>query len=151
MTDLKQTTAGTPVLETMAEQVHQEATDPQSFSVFRRIPISRKLTIGFSILVLLTLLVGALSYFSSDDASEKIEDTNQLRVPIALEATAAEANLLRMLSTTRGYLALGDERFLNDYQAARIAFESNLDNLEPLLAGGDNSSQEQLALLGQLA
>jgi CHASE3 domain sensor protein len=150
MTNVKNGTLDTSVLETMAEDVHMEASHPQSFSLLRRIPISRKLTIGFSILVLLTLLVAALSYFSSDDASQKIEDTNQLRVPIALEAAAAEANLLRMLSTTHGYLALGDERFLNDYQAARIAFESNLDNLEPLLAVEGRNSAEQLALLGQL-
>ncbi len=150
MTDTTRITPETPVLETMAEELHAESNQPQSFSLVRRIPISRKLTIGFSILVLLTLLVAALSYFSSDDASEKIEDTNQLRVPIALEATTAKANLLLMLSNTRGYLALGDERFLNDYLAARIAFESNLDNLEPLLAAEGEGSQEQLAMLSQL-
>ncbi|HRQ40360.1 MAG TPA: HAMP domain-containing protein [Chloroflexota bacterium] len=146
----QQMTPDMPVLEVMAAEVHTETTNPQTFSLFRRIPISRKLTIGFSILVLLTLLVAALSYFSSDDASQKIEDTNQLRVPIALEAAAAESNLLRMLSNTRGYLALGDERFLYDYLAAQIAFESNLDNLEPLLAATGSSNQEQLAILSQL-
>jgi CHASE3 domain sensor protein len=150
MTNTTRITPETPVLETMAGELHAESNQPQSFSLVRRIPISRKLTIGFSILVLLTLLVAALSYFSSDDASEKIEDTNQLRVPIALEATTAKANLLLMLSNTRGYLALGDERFLNDYLAARIAFESNLDNLEPLLAAEGEGSQEQLAMLSQL-
>jgi CHASE3 domain sensor protein len=120
----------------------------QSFPLIRRIRISRKLTIGFSILVLLTLLVAALSYVSSDDASRSIEATDRLRVPIALEAAAAESNLLRMLSDTRGYLALGDERFRNDYLAASIAFESNLDNLEQLLAA--EGSEEQLAILGSL-
>ncbi|MCL4265925.1 MAG: HAMP domain-containing protein [Anaerolineae bacterium] len=150
MIDTEKTTPDAPVLETMAVEVRAETSNRQTFSLFRRIPISRKLTIGFSILVLLTLLVAALSYFSSDDASQKIEDTNQLRVPIALEAAAAESNLLRMLSNTRGYLALGDERFFNDYLAARIAFESNLDNLEPLLAATGSNGQEQLAMLGQL-
>lgn len=120
----------------------------RNFSLLRRIRISNKLTIGFSILVLLTLLVAGLGYFSSDEATQKIQNTDQLRVPIALEAAAAETNLLRMLSDTRGYLALGDERFRNDYLAVRLAFEANLDNLETLLAA--EGSQDQLALLNQL-
>ncbi len=105
----------------------------QSFSLLRRIHISSKLTVGFSILVILTLLVAGLSYLSSDDATTKIESTDEVRVPIALQAAAAEVNLLRMLSNTRAYLALGDERYQNDYLAARLAFEANLDNLELLL------------------
>lgn len=125
-----------------------EENELPSYSFIRRVKISRKLTIGFSVLVLLTLLVAGLSYFSSNGASQKIESTDQLRVPIALEAAEAESNLLRMLSSTRGYLALGDERFQNDYQVDRIAFESNLDNLEPLLAA--EGSEEQLILLGQI-
>lgn len=120
----------------------------QNFSFWRRLPISRKLTIGFSILVLLTLVVAGLSYYSSDDASLKIENTEALRVPIALEAARAESNLLRLLSNTRGYLALGDERFLMDYQIARVAFSANLDNLEALLA--EEGDDDNLALLGQL-
>ncbi len=143
----------TPLDDAVDRPMNTEAGVPvtavsQKFSPLRRMRISRKITIGFAILVLLTLIVAGLSYLSSNDASQKIESTNRLRVPIALEAAAAESNLLRMLSTTRGYLALGDERFRNDYLAARIAFESNLDNLEPLLAA--EGSEDQLALLGQL-
>lgn len=120
----------------------------QSFSLLRRMAISKKLTIGFSILVLLTLLVAALSYFSSDEATRQIENSNELRMPITLEAATAEYNLLRMLSDTRGYLALGDERFRNDYLTAAIAFDANLSNLDTLLAV--EGSQEQLELLHQL-
>lgn len=118
------------------------------FSLLRRMAISKKLTIGFSVLVLLTLLVAALSYFSSDKATQQIENSNDLRMPITLQAAAAEYNLLRMLSDTRGYLALGDERFRNDYLTAAIAFESNLAKLETLLT--TEGSQDQLELLSQL-
>lgn len=131
-----------------ASALDQEQIATKRFSLLRRVQISSKLTIGFSILVILTLLVAGLSYLSSDDATDKIESTDQLRVPIALEAAKAESNLLRMLSNTRAYLALGDERYQNDYLAARVAFEANLDNLEALLI--EEGNEEDIARLNEL-
>ncbi|MCP4359430.1 MAG: HAMP domain-containing protein [Chloroflexi bacterium] len=133
---------------TKEPELETAAPPTQHFSFLRRIHISRKLTIGFAILVILTLVVAGLSYLGSGTATDKIENTDQLRVPLALEAADAESNLLRMLSSTRGYLALGDDRFQRDYLASRIAFENNLDTLEILLQ--TEGSQTELERLQQL-
>jgi CHASE3 domain sensor protein len=79
--------------------------------VFSRLPggrffaymsIGGKLTVGFGILVMLTLLIVGLSFLSSDTASQKIETTYQLRAPLALASAQAQANLRTMLAGVRG-------------------------------------------------
>lgn len=94
--------------------------------------IRRRLTIGFGILVLLTLCVTTLSYFSSTQAAQTIELTDELRVPTVLISTSARANLLRMRSHIHSYLVLGDEENRTGYLNARKDFEANLATMHRL-------------------
>jgi PAS domain S-box-containing protein len=102
--------------------------------------IGNKLNIGFGMLVGLTLLVVGLGFLGSRGAIQDIQRTTYLRAPIALASTRAQVNLLRMQTSVRGYLALGDPQYRDDYQGARQAFEANLAELEALLAdeGGED-------------
>ena len=59
-----------------------------------------------------------------------INRTSDLRAPSALASARAQANLLRMLGEVRGYLALGDEVFKDNYEAASQAFQADLAELE---------------------
>ncbi len=107
--------------------------------------ISGKLNIGFGILVALTLLVVGLSYVGSAQATQNINRTEQLRLPTVLASTRAQADLLRMLASTRGYLALGDRTYRDDYNQARQAFEADLAELETLAPNWTNlQNQERL-------
>src|SRR5690348_15920374 len=75
-------------------------------SIFlRHLNIGRKLTVGFGLLVCLTLLVVALNYAGSLVAVVNIDRTTDLRAPSALASAHAQADLLRMLGEVRGYLA----------------------------------------------
>ena len=76
---------------------------------FRNLKLGTKLTIGFGILVALIFLSAGVSYLGSGRATTKINLTDDVRVPTAIVATRAQANLLRMLGDVRGYLALGDQ------------------------------------------
>ena len=96
--------------------------------LLRRLNIGRKLTLGFGILVLLTLVMIGLSFLGSERASDEIDRAN-LRAPVALAATRAQASLLRMVGDVRGYLALGDKQFRDDYIASQQDFERNLREL----------------------
>ncbi|MFL5806682.1 MAG: HAMP domain-containing protein [Roseiflexaceae bacterium] len=95
-----------------------------------RLNIGRKLTVGFGILVLLTLATIALSVLGSNSATREINRTSEVRAPIALAAARAHASLLRMVGDMRGYLALGDKALRDDYLAAQQEFEQNLRELE---------------------
>ena len=64
--------------------------------------IARKLAVGFGLLVALTLSSAGVSYLGSRQATIKINTTGKVRVPIALDASSAQANV-------RGYLALGNQ------------------------------------------
>ncbi|HET9221361.1 MAG TPA: HAMP domain-containing protein, partial [Roseiflexaceae bacterium] len=96
--------------------------------LLRRLNIGRKLTLGFGILVLLTLIMIGLSYLGSERATGEIDRAN-LRAPVALAATRAQASLLRMVGDVRGYLALGDKQFRDDYIESQQIFERNLQEL----------------------
>lgn len=102
--------------------------------------IGVKLTIGFGVLVFLTLAVGGLSYFGSTAATEGIERTANQRVPTALVAVRAQATLLRMISDARGYLALGSQEGEQNFRASYTENErrfrddlAELDRLSPNL------------------
>ncbi len=106
--------------------------------------LGTKLSIGFGVLVFITLLVVVVSYLGSAEAMTTINRTEELRVPKALASSRAQADLLRMLSSVRGYLALDDPqvraRYRDDYEAADASFQRNLAELEELssITGSDN-------------
>ncbi len=106
--------------------------------VFTRMPVARqisnmqighKLTLGFALLVGLIFLVITIGYAGSLRAISKITQTNQVRVPVVLASSRAQANLLRMQAAVHGYLALGTPQFLQDYQSDKLTFEANLSEL----------------------
>jgi CHASE3 domain sensor protein/HAMP domain-containing protein len=115
---------------------------------FKNLNIGRKLTIGFGILVLLTLLIIALIYQGSRQATFLINQTEDQRAPTALASSSAQANLLRMLAAARGYLALGDPLFLDDYYTAETAFEKDLGELKQHLSTDiDSENKDRVAQL----
>lgn len=111
------------------------------------LPIGQKLTLGFGMLVLITLIVIGLSFYASADASRTINATTSVRQPAALAATRAQANLLRMFSDVRGYLALGDPVFLEGYRQASHAFEQDLQELQQLADSLGSTDQQRLEQL----
>ena len=100
---------------------------------FKNLRIGTKLTIGFGILVALTLLSAGVSYLGSGRATTKINLTDDVRVPMAIVATRAQANLLRMRGDVRGYLALGDQEYRDSHDQSNQAFNDDLVELDSLL------------------
>ncbi len=96
----------------------------------KNLNIGRKLTISFGILVILTFLSAGVSYLGSYRATTKINTTADVRVPTALDASYAQANLLRMLGDVRSYLALGDKEYRESYSKSAADFEADLVELE---------------------
>src|SRR5512135_794775 len=81
----------------------------------RDMPIGRKLSLGFGVLVVIAFVAAGVSFWGSYQATNDIRRTGDIRVPVALDASRAQANLLRMLSDVRGYLALGDRQYRTSY------------------------------------
>jgi CHASE3 domain sensor protein len=102
---------------------------------FSNLKIGTKLLISIGILVVLIFLSAGVSYLGSRQANTKIGRTDEIRVPAALAASRAQANLLRMQADVRGYLALGEKEYRDSYNLSAQAFEDNLTEL------GDYSSQ----------
>lgn len=113
----------------------------------RNLQIGFKLTLGFGALVILTIAVAAVSYFSSNAATQNIQVTNDVLVPTALVSAEARANLLRMLASTRGYLALGSQQFRLDYENNEADFRNQLATLKALSVNFSPDDQARLAEL----
>lgn len=114
---------------------------------WRRLKIGDKLMLGFAPLVLLTLAVILVSFLGSAKATQTIDNTDDVRVPAALASSHAQANLLRMFAAVRGYLALGDPQFQEDYEAVKHEFETDLADLEQLSHNFDPANQHRLSQL----
>ena len=110
--------------------------------------ISQKLSLGFGLLVVLTLLVVGLGYLSSEQATRKIMQTEQFRLPTVLASDRAQVDLLHMVSSVRGYLALDDQQYRRDYARAQQAFTADLAVLEQLY--GKWTNPQNVARLDQL-
>jgi CHASE3 domain sensor protein/GAF domain-containing protein len=116
----------------------------------RNLNIGTKLTIGFGLLVGLTLLVFGISAFAARQVSlaqQRVDESSQ----VVLASSRAHANLLRMTSSVRGYLALGDPAFLESYQDVEQEFRGNLTVLDQLSdrPGFGMENQERLDVLKQ--
>lgn len=115
---------------------------------FPKLEIGPRLTIGFGFLIILAFLGAGVSYAGSRRGTSRIQLTDEVRVPIALAAANAQANLLRMQSDVRGYLALGDESYQVSYYQADLAFQANLAELEDLLTYQDETNLRRLLRVG---
>jgi signal transduction histidine kinase/DNA-binding NarL/FixJ family response regulator len=117
--------------------------------VFRDVQpgIGTKLTVGFGILVGLTLLVVALAFVAGRDATRDIEVSEAVRAPASLASAQAQEALLRMQLHLRGYLVLSDAADIEQYDAARQAFERALASLQRLTGGWEKEERGRVQTL----
>lgn len=99
---------------------------------FNHLSIGNRLTIGFGVLVILTLFVTSLSYWSSSQAVEIIDTTHTLHAPTALKSASARANLLKMHDNIHSYLLLGESDYRTDYYRAKQEFIDDLNGMKEL-------------------
>ncbi len=138
----KQTTSTT----TEAKMAHWVEKLP-GMTWIKDLKIGRKLTLGFGILVLLIFVSAGVSYLGSDRATQEIMRVTDVRAPTALDASRAQADLLRMLADVRGYLALGDQTYRVSYAESARAFEEDLERLYSQLQNLDETNIRRLIRL----
>ena len=112
-----------------------------------RLGIGTKLTVGFGILVGLTLLVVALAFVAGRDATRDIEVSEAVRAPASLASAQAQEALLSMQLHLRGFLVLSDREDIGQYDAARTAFEKALTSLEGFAAGWEEDDRNRVRAL----
>lgn len=115
--------------------------------IMKNMKIGTRLLLGFGVMVVITLVGAAFSYYGSSAATDNINRTGEVRVPTALASSRAQADLLRMLGDVRGYLALGQPEFRESYNQAKQSFENDLNelgSLAPKLNPANRSRLEEL-------
>jgi CHASE3 domain sensor protein len=110
---------------------------------FVDLTIGAKLNGAFGLLVLLVLLVVALIFWAGRAAVRDISLTQNARMPAALASARAQASLLEMQASVRGYLALGDLQYIDDYNKAAASFVQNLNELKALATDWTNDADVQ--------
>ncbi len=115
----------------------------------RDMPIGRKLSLGFGVLVVIAFVAAGVSFWGSYQATNDIRRTGDIRVPVALDASRAQADLLSMLSDVRGYLALGDRQYRTSYDQNRQEFEADLAALKAAAPDLDQQNRDRLTQLDE--
>jgi signal transduction histidine kinase/DNA-binding response OmpR family regulator len=117
---------------------------------FYLLNIGGKLSAGFGILVGITLLVVGLGFVAGLSATRKISATEELREPILLAATEAQASLLRAQLHMRSYLIWGNAHDAAQYEVSRKAFEAHLNILKLRLAKSDVGSRDDAQRIAEI-
>jgi len=107
---------------------------PPEMAPLPSLGLGAKLTLAFGALAGVTLVVVALVLVASRSATDDIDLTEGVHGPASLVSAQAQASLLRMQSHVRGYLVLSDPWDREQYEAARLSFERNLDELQAMSA-----------------
>jgi len=103
--------------------------------------IDKKLILSFGLLMGITFLVIGAIFVGGMGISYQVTQTQQLHFPTALTSARSQANLLKMMSNVRGYLATAESEFRNQYQVSRQNFETDLAEMRQLISQGSTSSQ----------
>ena len=106
--------------------------------------IGSKLSLGFGILVGITLLLVGFGFIARQSAIRNINVTQQVREPISLTSSEAQASLLRMQRYMRGYLVSGSTSDVDSFQVFKKIFEEKLLTLRSMLARSTESKDAQL-------
>ncbi len=109
--------------------------------------IGDKLNLSFSILVALTFLMLGGNYLAGRRTVQKIQQTQQVNVPLLLTSEVAQTSLLDMLLNVRGYTITGSSDFRRRYEQSRLDFEEDIDELEQLLSQDVSAIADQQRLL----
>src|SRR5689334_16372634 len=95
--------------------------------------IEKRTTIGFSLVLILVLIIGGGAY----QITQQFIETNQL-VAHTFEVIGELTQTLSLLSDAetgqRGYVITGDESYLTPYTSAVANIDSHLDSLSNLIA-----------------
>ena len=105
--------------------------------------IGAKLSLGFGVLIGITLLIVGLGSVAELSATIKISATEELHEPILRAATEAQASLLGNQLHLRNYLVWGNGNDVAQYEASRQSFEKHLNILKRLLAKSGASRDAQ--------
>lgn len=113
-------------------------------ALFENMTITKKLIISFGALILLILILAAFSFGGTIQVTEKIRQTEEVSMPVALASARAQADLLRMVGAMRGYLVLGEPAYRENYEQAQHAFETDLNRLQAYTPYFEGENQARL-------
>jgi signal transduction histidine kinase/DNA-binding NarL/FixJ family response regulator/CHASE3 domain sensor protein len=113
--------------------------------------IGKKLSLGFGVLIGITLLVVGLSFVAGQSATRRIIATEELHEPVLRAATEAQASLLDSQLHLRNYLGSGSGNDVARYEVSRQSVEEHLNTLELLLEkSGAHRDAQRIAELEAL-
>lgn len=103
--------------------------------------IRAKLTLGFAIVILLTVVTGALGLVSAQRIKAAAQANEDTHARLA-ELEAIERNLLNIQTGERGFAVTGDENYLEAYTLGTSSIDPHFKKAREMLA--DNPAQLKL-------
>ncbi|MCL6638491.1 MAG: methyl-accepting chemotaxis protein [Firmicutes bacterium] len=110
-----------------------------------RFGIKARLVTGFSAVVALLLLVGAISFSQMKAVDQGYRELLQTKVEVAQKTEGLKGHFLQCALDLRGYMLMGDEDYFNRYQNGRTVVRDDLGTIRGLL-----TTPEEKELLGRI-
>lgn len=111
---------------------------------FKNLKIGTKIILGLTAMLAVTGLIVVISFIGTTNSQVLTTRVQDLRVPTENTSADARSQLLTMLANIRGYLSLGDQVFLDNYDVAQTEFETDLSTLTELSVNWTNPANIDL-------
>lgn len=109
---------------------------------FNNLKLRERLLLGYSIPVLLFIGLGGLVYVNIIEVSNTFEENERVQ-QVLLKANMMERGAQGMIRSLRGYLAIKNQDFINEYESALILYQDTAQSIEPLIMRPDQKERLQ--------
>lgn len=105
-----------------------------------RFGIKARLISGFTAMVALLVLVGAIAFYQMKAVDRGYTDLLQTKVGVVREAEGLKGDFLQCALDLRGYMLMGDRDYLNRFKEGRAMVNNDLDNIRKLLTSTEGKA-----------
>lgn len=112
--------------------------------MFNNLKLKEQLSLGYAIPVVLWLIMAGIVYVNARTISETLEEIERVQ-KVFIQETNIALSGERMVRSLRGYMAIQNPDFLDEYNAAYEAAQKAATNVTPLIK--DESQKKRLELL----
>lgn len=110
--------------------------------------IATKIWVGFvSVLLLMAVMVG-INYYQLKQIEIEVTTMVERRIPITIASQRLALGYMKQSASMRGYLATGEEKFIQDYNEAKENTNKQITLLEQTIKTAEN--QERLKQVNQV-
>jgi len=111
---------------------------------FDNLPLAKKLTLGFGVVLLLMVTIVLVNFWTSAKVDKIEHHITHVLFPVTELEINIKSDINESLAALRGYLILGDKKFIDQRQAVWKSIDEEIESILEKSADVDASVQEKV-------